>query len=225
MTTSGVEQKSSIFVTLGGVPLRFELEWPFHKSTSGADFHVIHGRAWLLEDSAAGLHADFAANFSQTIVEALPSLAPEHAESVIINGMRMAVDAGRVEFLKSGKRLPVEVSSRYLNFKTKQMRFLTANDQQITDFLKKKLYWLSWHAEQSPAPILMADSCDAQYLGASAEQLMEAAHQLESAGLCAIAGDSARATAAIAAESDAFHADLRQTLERAVAHFNRALTG
>ena len=146
------EPVKSAFVTLGGVPLRFELEWPFHKSTSGADFHVIHGRAWLLEDSAAGLHADFAANFSQTIVEALPSLAPEHAESVIINGMRMAVDAGRVEFLKSGKRLPVEVSSRYLNFKTKQIRFLTANDQQITDFLTKKLYWLSWHAEQSPAP-------------------------------------------------------------------------
>ena len=76
-------------------------------------------------------------------------------------------------------------------------------------------------------------ACDAVRFGVTRESstsislqyVMEAAHQLESAGLCAIAGDSARATAAIAAEGDAFHADLRQTLERAVAHFNRALTG
>jgi len=213
------------FVTLGGVPLRFELEWPFHKSTSGADFHVIHGRAWLLEDPAAGLHADFAANFSQTVVEALPSLAPEHAESAVINGVRMTVDAGRVEFLKSGKRLPVEVSSRCLNFKTKQIRFLSASDEQIGDFLRKKLYWLSWRSAQPAAEILIAGACDLQYLGAPAEKLIQTAHALASSGVCAITGDSARATSAIAAHSDAFHSDLRQTLERAVAHFNRALTG
>src|SRR4051812_9865375 len=199
MTTSSSVSNAGSFVTLGGVPLRFELEWPFHKSTSGADFHVIHGRAWLLEDPTAGLHADFAANFSQTIVEALPSLAPEHAESAVINGVRIAVDAGRMEFLKSGKRLPVELSSRYLNFKTKQIRFLSASNEEINDLLRKKLYWLSWRAAQPAPGISIADACDLQYLGTSAEKLMQAAQKLESAGLCEISGDSARATSAIAA--------------------------
>src|SRR5579864_4775123 len=85
------------FVTLGGVPMHFELEWPFHKSTSGADVHVIHGKARLLSDPEGMLNCDFAANFSQTVVEALPTLGPEHAEPVVINAVRMAADAGRME--------------------------------------------------------------------------------------------------------------------------------
>src|ERR1051326_8294781 len=77
------------YVTLGGVPLRFELQWPFHKSTSGADWQVLHGVARLLSDPDNLLHAEFAANFTQTIVEALPSLEPVHAESIAINAVRV----------------------------------------------------------------------------------------------------------------------------------------
>ena len=37
------------FVSLSGVPIHVsELKWPFHPSTSGADWHVLHGRAELL---------------------------------------------------------------------------------------------------------------------------------------------------------------------------------
>src|SRR5437868_13721255 len=79
-------------VTLACVPLRFELQWPAHRSTSGADFHVVHGTAWLLSDPAGTLHAEFAANISQTIVEALPSLEPQHAEVVVINATRITAD-------------------------------------------------------------------------------------------------------------------------------------
>src|SRR5207302_1340899 len=37
-----------IYVTLAGLPLSFELHWPFHKSTSGADFWVLHADIRLL---------------------------------------------------------------------------------------------------------------------------------------------------------------------------------
>src|SRR5438270_3473976 len=192
------------FVTIGGVPLRFELEWPFHMSTSGADFHVLHGNAWLLSQPEAELHCDFAANFSQTVVEALPSLAPEHAESLVINGVRMATDAGRMEFLKSGKRLPVEVSSRYLNFKTSEVRFLSSNDDHVADFLKKKLFWLSHRAPATNAKVWIADTFDVQYLGVTAEKLLEVARKLANDGLCSLDGEFAAATEVLAQQTEYF---------------------
>src|SRR5260370_1672623 len=73
------------FVTLGGLPLRFELTWPFHASPAGADFHLLHGKAWLLSDPALALHAEFAANVSLTIVEPLPSLKPHVAPTLLPN--------------------------------------------------------------------------------------------------------------------------------------------
>ena len=227
MSESTRKQNSdpAAFVTLGGVPLHFELEWPFHNSTSGADFHVIHGKARLLSDPEAGLSCDFAVNFSQTIVEALPSLEPEHAESLAINGVRMAADAGRMEFLKSGKRLPVEVSSRYLNFKTNAIRFLTANEEHVVDFLEKKLYWLSHRAAKLNAKVWIADTFDTQYLGVSDDAMMSAAGKLAVKGLCLPDGDFAAATEKLGQQAGYFQAELRKTLDKAVAKFNQALTG
>jgi len=39
------------------LPLTFQIEWPFHKSTFGADFWVLHGYIRLQID---GLHASVA---------------------------------------------------------------------------------------------------------------------------------------------------------------------
>src|SRR5579885_2115742 len=44
-----------IWVTLSGLPLTIELKWPFHQSTSGADFWVLHGDIRL--EGSEGLHA------------------------------------------------------------------------------------------------------------------------------------------------------------------------
>jgi hypothetical protein len=207
------------------VPLHFDLQWPFRKSTSGADFHVIHGRALLLSDPDAGLSCDFAVNFSQTIVEALPSLEPEHSESVVINGVRMAADAGRMEFLKSGKRLPVEVSSRYLNFKTNAIRFLTATEEQVDDFLKKKVFWLSHASRRKNAEVWLADPFDLQYLGVTSEAMLIAMRRLAKDGLCTADGEFASATDAVGQHASYFQAELRNTFDKAVAKFNQALTG
>ena len=38
---TGAEKK--IWVTLTGLPLTIKLDWPFHPSSSGADFRVLHG--------------------------------------------------------------------------------------------------------------------------------------------------------------------------------------
>src|SRR5579862_7568334 len=101
----------TIYVTLSGLPLSLHLEWPFHRATSGADFFVLHADIRL--ENSAGLHAPVAVNLSQTVREVMPSLEPRDVENPVINALRKEVDRRQIEFLKSGKLLPVAFSSRH----------------------------------------------------------------------------------------------------------------
>ena len=68
-------EEKKIYVTLTGLPLSFTLRWPFHKSTSGADFWVLHTDVRL--ENSDGLHALAAVNMSATVREIMPSLDPK----------------------------------------------------------------------------------------------------------------------------------------------------
>src|SRR5260370_38541359 len=105
----GGEEK--IWVTLTGLALTMELEWPFHRSTSGADFWVLHGDIRL--ENSDGLHAPVAVNLSATVREVLPSLEPGDAEAPVINALRKEVDRRKIGFVKSGKRKAGPISSRH----------------------------------------------------------------------------------------------------------------
>src|SRR5690242_12233943 len=98
-----------IYVTLTGLPLSFHFSWPFHKSTSGADFWVLHADIRL--ENSDGLHALVAVNLSATVREIMPSLEPKDAEGPVVNALRKEVDRRQVEFLRSGKLVPVHFSS------------------------------------------------------------------------------------------------------------------
>src|SRR5690242_15123363 len=115
------------FVTLSGVPIEVaELKWPFHQSTSGSDWFVLHGRVELLERAnPEKLHAEAAIAMTQTMKEALGSLEPEHVESMVVNAVRKTIDNGQLAFLKSGKLQPVHVTSRYYSFVLKKVQFPT----------------------------------------------------------------------------------------------------
>src|SRR6202521_2629730 len=95
-------EQRKIWVTLTGLPLTIALSWPFHRSTSGADFWVLHGDIRL--ESSEGLHAPVAVNLSATVREVLPSLEPKDAETPVINALRKEVDRRQIEFVKSGDR-------------------------------------------------------------------------------------------------------------------------
>src|SRR3954447_3903884 len=99
-----------IYVTLHGLPLSFQLEFPFHPSAGGADYYVLHGLLTL--EDGSGLHAPVAVHMSQTVKEALPSVDEAGALAATISAMRKAVDTKDIEFLKSDKRQPIPLSSR-----------------------------------------------------------------------------------------------------------------
>src|ERR1700733_9937442 len=141
-----------IWVTLKGLPLTIRLQWPFHPSTSGADFWVLHGDIRL--EGSDGLHAPVAVNLSQTVREVMPSMEPKDAEAPVINALRKEVDRRQIEFVKSGKLLPVPFSSRHYDFKRQQWVFGKAADDEIAEFVKRNVYWQTkLGSKSSPAAI------------------------------------------------------------------------
>ena len=198
------------YVTLSGLPVRIELQWPFHASQSGADWFSLHGRIWL--DDGGPLHADVAVNLTQVIKEALPSLEPDVAEPVVINALRKEIDVKQLELLKSGKRQPVPVSSRHFNFKTSQLIFTRATEQQLHDLLRHKAYWTAVR-RGADARAWMADPYDALYTSAEASQLHEVARKLEREGLVRLEGENAVATPALLGQKEQIEREMREALQ------------
>src|ERR1700679_1983029 len=126
-----------IWVTLTGLPLTIALEWPFHRSTSGADFWVLHADIRL--ENSDGLHAPMAVNLSATVREGVASLEPGGGEAPVINALRKEVDKRQIEFLKSGKLKPVAFSSRHYDFKRGKWVFGKATDEVIAPFIERKV--------------------------------------------------------------------------------------
>src|SRR5215472_8789222 len=163
-----------IYVTLTGLPLMIDLQWPFHKSVSGADFWVLHGDIKLA--NTEGLHAPVAVNLSATVREVLPSLEPKDAEAPVINALRKEVDRRQIEFVKTGKLIPVPFSSRHYDFKRQKWVFGKASDHAIAEFLERKTYWQTKLTAQKR--VWIADPAEAQYLEITPAQLLEIAGRL-----------------------------------------------
>jgi hypothetical protein len=71
----------------------------------------------------------------------MPSLDRKDAEAPVINALRKEVDRRQIEFVKSGKLLPVPFSSRHYDFKRKQWVFGKASDETMAEFVERKVFW------------------------------------------------------------------------------------
>jgi hypothetical protein len=197
-----------IYVTLSGLPLSFDLEWPFHKSTSGADLFVLHGDIRLA--NSEGLHAPVAVNLSATVYEVVPSLEPRDAEGPVINTLRKEVDRRQLEFVKSGKLVPVQFSSRHYDFKRSKWVFGKATEDQMQLLLARKIYWQSRLRSEKA---WVGDPTEALYVETSIQHFLENARKLETQGLIQLEGEWAKATSSLMAQSEKFEADMRAALE------------
>jgi len=193
-----------IYVTLSGLPLSFELRWPLHKSTSGADFWVLHADIRL--ENSEGLHAPVAVNLSATVREVMPSLEPKDAEAPVINTLRKEVDRRQIEFVKSGKLVPVHFSSRHYDFKRSKWVFGKASDDDIRLLVARKVYW---QTRLVGGPVWVGDPADALYVEASVAHVLEIARSLACEELMTLEGEWASANAALMAQAEKFEADMR----------------
>ena len=212
MTTAGEKQ---IWVTLGGLPLTFELEWPFHRSGSGADFWVLHGDIRL--EGSEGLHAPVAVNLSATVREVMASLEASDAEAPVINALRKEVDRKQIEFVKSGKLKPVAFSSRHYDFKRGKWVFGKATDEVIGEFLERKIYWGTKLSTQNPVPsaerVWIGDPTEAQYLETSVEHLVSIGGRLAGDGLVRMEGEFAVTTSGLMGQAEKFEVAMRIAVE------------
>ncbi len=201
------ETAGRVYVTRTGLPLIIELKWPFHRSGSGADFWVLHTDVKL--GSSDGLHAPVAVNLSATVREVLPSLEPGDAEAPVINSLRKEVDRRQLEFVKSGKLVPVQFSSRYYDFKRNKWVFGQASDEEIAMLITRKVFW---QTSIRGGNVWVGDPAEALYAENTQAHLLEIARRLAESGLMTLEGEWASASASLMAQSEKFETDMKAAL-------------
>ena len=182
------------YVTLAGLPVAFgKFQWPFHRSTSGADTYIVHGEMHLADGGAHNLHAKVAASVTVTFAEIVPAMEQPYAETFVYNAIRKTVDLGQLEFLKSGNRQPVPVTTRFYSRWQKKFVFTETDDNERLRFLLSKIYWLSGVLGES-RPVWIADPRDAQYLNTTEADLLRMAGHEAGEGLLVLEGEYASPT-------------------------------
>ena len=211
------------YVTLGGLPVAFgKFQWPFHRSTSGADTYIVHGEINMTDGGSHNLHAKVAASVTVTFAEIVPAMEQPYAESFVYNAIRKTVDFGQLEFLKSGNRQPVPVTTRFYSRWQKKFIFTETNDDERLKFLLSKVYWLSGVLGNNK-PVWIADPRDAQYLNTTEADLLRMAGHEAGEGLMALDGEYASATPALLARAADYQAARDAALNFTKPQFNEAM--
>lgn len=211
------------YVTLAGLPIAFgKFQWPFHRSTSGADTYIVHGEMYLADGKNEGLRAKLAASVTVTFAEIVPAMEQPYAESFVYNAIRKTVDFGQLEFLKSGNRQPVPVTTRFYSRWQKKFLFTETNDTERLAYLLSKVYWLSGVLGEGK-PVWIADPRDAQYLNTTEADLLRMANNEAGEGLMTVNGEFAAATPALMARAAEFQARLEAALNFTKPQFNESM--
>lgn len=201
-----MSEQKHIYTTIRGIALSMKLEFPFHASAGGADYYVLHGNVSL--EDGSGLHAEIAVHMSQAVKQVAPGLDEQGALGPAVNAIRKSTDTRDIEFLKSGKRQPIRLSSREYSILKKEFTFQNPDEAGLAEFLQRKIYWDSKLKGKS----WVADPVEALYVRRSPEQLLSAAKELETQGLCRLEGESAIATAGLSARGAEFEDAMRTAL-------------
>lgn len=211
------------YVTMGGLPVAFgKFQWPFHRSTSGADTYIVHGEMHLADGGAHALHAKVAASVTVTFAEIVPAMEQPYAETFVYNAIRKTVDLGQLEFLKSGNRQPVPVTTRFYSRWKKRFVFTDTSDAERLDYLLSKVYWLSGVLGEGKA-VWIADPRDAQYLNTTEADLLRMAKDEAGVSLMTLNGEFAAATPELMARAEQFRARLDAALNFTKPQFNESM--
>jgi hypothetical protein len=208
-TPTSTPVSKTIYVTRTGLPLSFKLEWPFRRATSGADFDVLHTVVTL--ENSDGLRALVAVNLSVTLREVLPSLEPKDTESPVINALRKEVDHKQIEFVKSGKLVPLPFSSRHYSLKLKQWVFGKASNDEIVAMIERKVYW---QTRLVGGEVWLGDPTEALYLDTTADHITDIAAGLAKPRLFTLAGRHATALPALMDQQERFESEMAAAVQQ-----------
>ena len=209
-------------VTLAGLPIAFgKFQWPCHRSTSGADTYIVHGEMHLADGGTHNLHAKVAAAITVTFAEIVPAMEQPYAEAFVYNAIRKTVDLGQLEFLKSGNRQPVPVTTRFYSRWKKHFVFTDTTAEEKLDFILRKVYWLSG-VLGGGQPVWIADPRDAQYLNTTSQELLRVARETGT-GLITFDDDFAAATPKLLELAPKYQADLEAALNFTKPQFNESM--
>ena len=214
--------RADAYVTMAGMPVSFaDFRWPFHRSVSGADTHIVHGVVHVADGTDSLLHAKVSASMTVTFAEIVPAPEQPYAETFIYNAVRKTLDQGQLELLKSGNRQPVPVTTRYYSRWQKKFFFTDTDDESRQKFLLAKVFWLSGVLGNSQ-PVWIADPRDAQYLNTTTEALISMAAVPAANGLVTLGEEKefAAATPALLAREGEFRARLQQAFALTKPTFN-----
>jgi hypothetical protein len=201
----------SHFLTLSGVPLALEIHWPFRPIQNEIDFfvHVLCrvGSPWTHE-------ANFTVKANELFLD-IPSLQPPVLEPFVVNGIRIHVDRGKVDFHHVGQH-PSTLQQIYLSQDIFGNRD-TPTDGQIQEFIKRKIYWLGFRESDETALIAVADPYDCSYLGRPAQRLKQLARVLSATHKITLdeSGDYASPTNELLSQADAYEDELGEALKAA----------
>ena len=145
-----------------------------------------------------------------------------YAESFVYNAVRKTVDTGQLEFVKSGNRQPVPVTTRYYSRWQKKFLFTETNDAERLEYLLRKVYWLSGVLGEGK-PVWIADPRDAQYLNTTEEDLLRMAGHEAGEGLLVLEGEFAAATEQLLARAAEYQAALEAALNFTKPQFNESM--
>jgi hypothetical protein len=213
------------YVTLAGLPIAMrDFKWPLHLSTSGADTFLVHGTVRLEDGAESLLHAKISAALTVTFSEIVAAPEQPFAEGFIYNAIRKTLDQGQLEFLKSGNRQPVPVTTRYYSRWQKKFVFADTTEAQRREFVALKAYWLS-AVLGGNEPVWMADPRDAQYLNTTVEEMRKDVQQQAAAGLLRTASDPefAAATPKLIEHAEIYRHKLEDALSATKPAFNEEM--
>ena len=217
--------RADCYVTLHGIPLSFgKFGWPFHESTSGSDTSLVHGEVRLEDGTESILHAKIAASMTVTFRDVVSAPEQPFAEGFIYNAVRKTMDQSQLELVKSGNRQPVPLTTRFYSARQQKFIFNDTTEQQRTEFLATKAFWLSG-VLGGGAAVWLLDPRDAQYLDTTVAELRKSVDALRAEGLIAMSEDAefATATAKLMGRAASYREHLAHALEQIKPAFNEEM--
>ena len=176
----------------------------------------------LADRTHSNLYAKIAASVTQTFAEIVPAMQQPYAETFVYNAVRKTVDLGQLEFLKSGNRQPVPVTTRFYSRWQKKFVFTETDDSERLRYLLSKVYWLSGALGEG-RPVWIADPRDAQYLNTTEQDLLRMASHEAGEGLMTLNGEFAASTPALMAKAAGYEKDLEAALDFTKPKFNESM--